>query len=125
MLLKSLLGKTLESITHESYAFSPTSYGAVYMTVDKNGYVLTDYYEQREMVGIDEEVSVLHFKKHDGEFTSTIKNEDFVSEKINEKITRITLINTNQMATNKRRKTGYVWNHLHIGRWISDFVSEG
>ncbi len=124
MLLKSLLGKTLESITHESYAFSPTSYGAVYMTVDKNGYVLTDYYEQREMVGIDEEVSVLHFKKHDGEFTSTIKNEDFVSEKINEKITRITLINTNQMATNKRRKTGYVWNHLHIGRWISDFVSE-
>ncbi len=40
MLLKSLLGKTLESITHESYAFSPTSYGAVYMTVDKNDYIL-------------------------------------------------------------------------------------
>lgn len=50
------------------------------MTVDKNDYILTDYYEQRERVGIAEEVSVLRFKKYDGEYTSTIKNEDFISE---------------------------------------------
>ena len=101
VLLKSLLGKTLNSRAHETYTFSPTSCGAIYMTVDKANYILIDYYEQRERIGVDEEVSVLRFRKHDGEFTSTIKNEEFVSEKIDEKIT---LVNTNQMATNKRQR---------------------
>ncbi len=115
VLLKSLLCKTLNSMAHEKYTFSPTSYGAIYMTVDKMNYILTDYYEQRERIGVDEEVSVLRFKKHDGEFTSTIENEEFVSEKIDEKITKITLVNTNQISTNKKDKgnflfPGYIWN---------------
>lgn len=75
ILLKSLLGKTLESIMREYFTFPPTSYGAVYITVDKNDYILTDYYEQRERVDMDEEVSVLRFKKDDCEFTSTIKKQ--------------------------------------------------
>ncbi len=100
-LLKSLKGKTLETIVHERFKFTPTSYGIVYLIVDGKSYVFKDYQKPMDYFKSREDMSSIEFEEHEGEMKSSLETVEFVSEEIKQKISKITLINTEQTATSK------------------------
>ena len=97
-LLKSLKGKELKSIIHEPFKFTPTSYGIVYLVIDDKTYVFKDYQETMDYFKAKEDISSIKFEEHEGEAKSSLEEVEFVTEEVKQKISRITLINTDQIA---------------------------
>lgn len=56
-LLKSLKGKTLRSIAHERFKFTPTSYGIVYLVIDDKTYAFRDYQKPMDYFKAREDIS--------------------------------------------------------------------
>ena len=109
-LLRSLKGKTLKSITHEQFKFTPTSYGIVYLCVDGKTYAFKDYQKPMDYFKAKEDLSSVEFEEHEGEMKSTLEGVAFVTEEIKQRISRVTLINTEQTATSK--ETGEIYQFL-------------
>lgn len=109
-LLKSLKGRTLKSITHEQFKFTPTSYGVVYLVVDDTAYAFKDYQKPMDYFKAEEDLSSIEFEEHEGDMKSSLEGVAFVTEEIKQTISRITLINTEQTATSK--ETGETYRFL-------------
>ena len=108
-LLKSLKGKTLRSITHEQFKFTPTSYGIVYLAIDDKTYVFRDYQKPMDYFKAREDISSIEFEEQEGELSSSVEGIPFVTEEISQTILRITLINTEQQAKNKETGETYLF----------------
>ena len=106
-LLKSLEGKKLNSIIHEPFRFTPTSYGIVYLVIDNNKYIFEDYQAPMEYFKSKEDLSSIKFHEYEGEIKSSLEGVEFIKEEINQTISKITLINTNQVATSKENGVTY------------------
>ena len=100
--LNKLIGMKIQKLIHEKYVFTPTCYGAVYFIIDNKNYVLTDYYETKEFLGGNEEISVLRFNEYNDEIKSIIVNGELTTQNIDLKISKITLVNTKAIVTNKK-----------------------
>ena len=100
-LLKTLKGKTLNSITHEPFTPETFAYGLVYMTIDGVNYALTDYQVPVDYFGGIEDLSLIKFELHDGPKKSNLKGVKFVTDKIGRKISGITLVNSEQIIKDK------------------------
>ncbi len=109
-LLKSLKGKQLKSIVHEPFRFSTTSYGIVYLVIDDKTYIFEDYQALMEYFKSKEDLSSVKFHEYEGEIESSLEGIEFIKEEINQTISKITLINTNQIATSK--ETGVTYQFL-------------
>ena len=106
-LLKSLKGKELKSIIHEPFKFTPTSYGIVYLVIGDKTYVFKDYQETMDYFKAREDIGSIKFEEHEGETKSSLEEVEFVTEEIKQKISRITLINTDQIAKSKETDETY------------------
>jgi hypothetical protein len=106
-LLSSLKGKTLKSIVHERFKFTPTSYGIVYLVIGDKKYIFTDYQEPMDYFKAKEDISSIKFEEYEGEMKSSLDDVDFVTEEIKQKISKITLVNTKQTATSKETGESY------------------
>lgn len=109
-LLKSLKGEVLKSIIHEPFKFTPTSYGIVYLVIGDNTYVFKDYQETMDYFKAKEDISSVKFEEHEGEAKSNLKGIEFVTEEIKQRISKVTLINTDQIA--KSKETGETYRFL-------------
>ena len=109
-LLQSLKGKKLNSIIHEPFRFTPTSYGIVYLVIDNKTYIFEDYQEPMEYFKAKEDLSRIKFHEHEGEVKSSLEGIEFIKEEVNQTISKITLINTDQIATSK--ETGVTYQFL-------------
>jgi hypothetical protein len=108
-LLKTLIGKKLIKIIHEPFTFSPTSYGIVYLNINSKNYIFTDYQESIDYFLGKEDISKIKFKKYDDSINSSIIGIDFVKENINQKITKITIVNSEQKALYKLTNEEYTF----------------
>lgn len=106
-LLKSLKGKKLNSIIHEPFRFTPTSYGIVYLIIDNRTYIFEDYQAPMEYFKSKEDLSSIKFYEYEGEIKSSLEGVDFIKEEIDQAISKITLINTDQVATSKETGVAY------------------
>ena len=106
-LLASLKGKTLKSMVHECFKFTPTSYGIVYLVIDEKKYIFKDYQETMDYFKAKEDISSIKFEEYEGEMKSNLEDIDFVTETIEQKITKITIVNTKQTATSKETGESY------------------
>lgn len=109
-LLKSLKGKKLNSIIHEPFRFTPTSYGIVYLVIDDKTYIFEDYQTPMDYFKSKEDLSSIKFHGYEGEIKSSLEGIEFIKEEINQTISKITLINTDQVATSK--ETGITYQFL-------------
>lgn len=109
-LLKSLKGKKLNSIIHEPFRFTPTSYGIVYLVIDDKTYIFEDYQAPMDYFKSKEDLSSIKFHGYEGEIKSSLEGIEFIKEEINQTISKITLINTDQVATGK--ETGVTYQFL-------------
>lgn len=103
-LLKSLKGKNLDSISHEPFTGAPTSYGMVYLSIDKKKYVFKAYEEPMDYFGASEDISKAKFELHKGPQKSSLVGVKFITDAVNQKIMKITLVSTNE--TMKIKETG-------------------
>ena len=108
-LLKSLKGKTLRSIAHERFKFTPTSYGIVYLVIDDKTYAFRDYQKPMDYFKAREDISSIEFEEHEGEMSSSIEGIPFVTEEIKQTISGIALINTEQTAKSKETGETYLF----------------
>lgn len=95
--IKKAIGKKLVYISHQPFVFTPTSYGAVYLAINNELYILTDYYHNVMQIGYNEEMSYIEFKSTQI-IESTIDNTKFIKEHLNLTINAIELVNTIQTA---------------------------
>ena len=100
-LLKDFIGKQFKWFQHDEFVFTPTTYGVIYINIDDKNYALTDYYEIKDVLGDNQEISVLILKEHNDELKSQILNSKIVCENINSKISSIILVNTKTTIVNK------------------------
>ncbi len=100
-LLKNFIGKQFKWFQHDEFVFTPTTYGVLYINIDNKNYALTDYYEVKDVLGDNEEISTLKLKEHNDELKSQILNSKVVCENINSKISSIILVNTETTIINK------------------------
>ena len=100
-LLKGFIGKQFKWFQHDEFVFTPTTYGVIYINIDNKNYALTDYYEVKDVLGDNEEISTLRIKEHNEELKSQILNSKVVCENINFKINNILLVNTKTTIVNK------------------------
>ena len=105
-ILKNLINKKLDYISHQPFTFTNTSYGAVYLSINKNLYILTDYYHDVKKIGCDEEMSYIDFKSV-SKIISTIHNVEFIKETLNLTINKIELVNTRQTALDTITNNSY------------------
>lgn len=103
-LLRSLKGKNLDSMTHESYVGVPSSYGAVYLSIDKQKYEFAAYEEPMDYFRATEDVSKARFEVHNETTSPSVTSVKFVTDKIGQKISGITLVNTEDVI--KVKETG-------------------
>lgn len=99
--LHKLIGMNIQKLIHEKYVFTPTCYGEVYLVINDKKYVLTDYYEKKDFLGGNEEISVLRFHEYTGEIKSILVNGELTTQNIDLKISKITFVNTKSIVTNK------------------------
>lgn len=109
-LLSSLKGKKLDFIVHEPFRSTPTSYGIVYLVIDGKTFIFKDYQQPMDYFKAKEELSSIKFEEYEGEMKSSLEGVEFVKEEINQRISKITLINTAQIATSK--ETGMTYQFL-------------
>lgn len=109
-LLKSLKGRELKSFIHEPFKFTPTSYGIVYLVIGDYTYVFKDYQETMDYFKAKEDISSIKFEEYEGEAKSSLEGVEFVKEEIWQTISKITLINTDQIA--KSKETGETYRFL-------------
>lgn len=100
-LLKTLIGRKIKAIYHDEFVFVSTTYGIAYINIDDKYYSLTDFYEIKNVLGDDEEISVLKFANYEGEIKSLMKDQKIICENINNIITNIILVNTKTHIINK------------------------
>lgn len=99
--LHKLIGMKIQKLIHEKYVFTPTCYGEVYLVINDKKYVLTDYYEKKDFLGGNEEISVLRFHEYNDEIKSIIVNGELTTQIIGLKILKISFVNTKSIVTNK------------------------
>ncbi len=109
-LLSSLEGKMLNAIFHEPFRSTSTSYGIVYLVIDRKTYIFKDYQQPMDYFKAREDLSSIKFEEYKGEMKSSLEDVEFVKEEINQRISKITLINTDQIATSK--ETGMTYRFL-------------
>ena len=101
-LLKSLEGKSVDSISHEPFFGPPTSYGMVYLSIDKKRYVFKAYEEPMYFFGVLEDISKARFEIHNDPIESSLVGVKFVTDKVRQKISGITLVSTEEIVKEKR-----------------------
>ncbi len=109
-LLSSLKGKMINAIFHEPFRSTSTSYGIVYLVIDRKTYIFKDYQQPMDYFKAKEDLSSIKFEEYEGEMKSSLEDVEFVKEEINQRISKITLINTDQIATS--RETGMTYRFL-------------
>ena len=95
-LLKAQKGKILDSISHEPFIGTPKSYGMIYLSINKKKYVFKAYEEPMDYFGASEDISKARFEFHRGAQKSSLVGVKFVTDTINQKIMKITLVNTEE-----------------------------
>lgn len=121
ILLKRLIGKELEYLLHEEFSFVTVSYGYIYFVIDGVTYALSDLYENKNILGYDEEISVLKFNEYTEEPKSQFKNGNLNKLSIHSKITNITLVNTNTTIISNTSSNSLLDTHVIIFTLEDDY----
>ena len=121
LLLKSLIGLKLEQILHEEFIFVPVSYGYVYFKINGKAYALSDFYEVKDILGYEEEISTLKFNEYPNEMKSQLVNGKLCSQYINSTINKITLVNTKTIITKDSNKKELLDTHAIIFTLDDDY----
>jgi hypothetical protein len=98
-LLKSLIGLKMDQMLHEEFIFSSASFGYVYFKINGKIYALSDFYEIKDVLGYEEEISTLKFYEYNDEIKSHLVNGKICPQSINSTINKITLVNTRTTIT--------------------------
>ncbi len=92
-LLKNLIGKKLKWIKHDKFVITPDTYGVAYLNIDDIIYSLTDFYEVKNVLGDDIEISVLKMQVDNNELTEATVDLKKACQNFNSTITSITIVN--------------------------------
>ncbi len=92
-LLKNLIGKKLKWLKHDKFIFAPVTYGVVYLNVDDIIYSITDFYEIKNVLGDEEEISVLKMQVDNNKLTNMTVDLKKACQNFNSTITSITIVN--------------------------------
>ncbi len=93
----------------EPFDVTPIPYGLVYLTIDGVNYALTDYLEPLDYFGETKDLSSMKFNAHSGPKKSNLKGVKFATNKINKKISEITLVNSEQIIKDKETGEEYAF----------------
>ncbi len=99
--LHNMIGLQFQKLIHEKYVFSPTCYGQIYIIIDNKTYILSDYYETKYFLGDADEISVLKIDEYNDVPKTVIVDGELNTQNINLKITKITIVNSKGIVTNK------------------------
>lgn len=113
-LLKSLIGLKLEQMFHEEFIVVTVSYGFVFFKIDGKTYALSDFYEVKDILGYEEEISTLKFYEYNDKIESQIVNGKVCSQSINSTINKITLVNSKTTVTINNDKNELLDTHAII-----------
>ncbi len=129
-LLRSLKGKKLNSIIHEPFRFTPTSYGIVYLVINNKTYIFEDYQEPMEYFKAKEDLSRIKFHEHEGEVKSSLEGIEFIKEEVNQTISKNHI---DQYGPDCHQQgnwshisiSGHAMHSFHARRRISAFFDKG
>ena len=106
-LIRSLIGKRLQSYQHDEFRFTPTSTQAIEIVMEGDiPYYLYSFVEEQDYFGVNEDVAVWSFGK---EKLPIIDQKQFIKTPVGEKIKDIYLIQENQRTYKKSEQTYNVW----------------
>ena len=106
-LLRSLIGKRLNSYRHDEFRFTPTSTQAVQIEMEGDAlYYLYSFVEEQDYYGVSEDVAVWSFGD---EKLPIIDRKRFIITPVGEEIKSIYLVQENQRTYEKNEQTYNVW----------------
>ena len=106
-LLKSLIGKRLQSFHHDEFRFTPSSTQAVKIVMESDvPYYLYSFVEEQDYFGVNEDVAVWSVGD---EKLPIIDKKQFIKTPVGEKIKNIYLVQENQRTYEDGEQAYNVW----------------
>ena len=106
LLLRSLIGKTLESVEHDEFTFTNTSSQAVRFNIDGERLYLYSFTEPLDYYGSIEDVAIWSVERTE---YPMIPNKTFIKAPVQQTIVGIALVQENQKLYNQDEQTYDVW----------------
>ena len=117
-ILKSFIGKTLDSIDHDEFMFTNASSQAVRFNVGGKATYLYSFTEPLDYYGSTEDVAV--WSVEDKEYP-LIKSKSFISFPVRDVITGVSLVQENQRLFDQEIQTYDVWVTRGIILFFKDY----
>ena len=106
-LLRTLIGKRLQSYQHDEFRFTPTSTQAVQIEMEGDvHYYLYSFVEEQDYFGVKEDVAVWSFGE---EKLPIIDKKRFIKTPVGDRIKGIHLVQENQRIYENNEQTYNVW----------------
>ena len=105
-LLKTLIGKKLESVEHDAFIFTNTSSQVVKLNSEETSLFLYSFTESLDYFGTKEDVSIWSIEHTE---YPIVEKKSFIRTPVQQKIQSISLIQENQQFFEKEKQTYDVW----------------
>lgn len=105
-ILKSFIGKQLESIEHDEFIFTNTSSQAVRFNINDEGVFLYSFTEPLDYYGSTEDVAVWSVEKTE---YPMVADKSFIKMPVRQDIKGISLVQENQRMFDQGKQTYDVW----------------